>query len=51
MLAGAMDTMIDKQGRIMIPDYLRKYAGISKKQSSQDCTIVLKSGMRKMESL
>jgi len=31
MLAGAMDTMIDKQGRIMIPDYLRKYAGISKK--------------------
>jgi len=31
MLAGAMDVDIDKQGRIMLPDYLRKYAGLSKK--------------------
>ena len=31
MLAGAMDARIDKQGRIVIPDYLRKYAGMKKK--------------------
>jgi len=31
MLAGAMDVDIDKQGRIVLPDYLRKYANISKK--------------------
>ncbi len=31
MLAGAMDLQLDKQGRIIIPDYLRKYAGIKKK--------------------
>ena len=31
MLAGAMDTQIDKQGRIVVPDYLRKYAGMKKK--------------------
>jgi MraZ protein len=31
LLAGAMDVQIDKQGRIIIPDYLRKYAGIGKK--------------------
>jgi len=31
MLAGAMDCEIDKQGRIILPDYLRKYASISKK--------------------
>lgn len=31
MLAGAMDVEIDAQGRILIPDYLRKYAGLSKK--------------------
>lgn len=31
MLAGAMDADIDKQGRIMVPDYLRKFASISKK--------------------
>jgi MraZ protein len=30
MLAGAMDVEIDTQGRILIPDYLRKYAGLSK---------------------
>lgn len=30
MLAGAMDVEIDKLGRIMLPDYLRKYAGLSK---------------------
>lgn len=30
MLAGAMDLSIDKQGRIGIPEYLRKYAGFSK---------------------
>ena len=31
MLAGAMDVHVDKQGRVMLPDYLRKYAGIAKK--------------------
>lgn len=31
MLAGAMDVEIDKQGRVIVPDYLRKYAGIKKK--------------------
>ena len=31
MLAGAMDVQVDKQGRIVIPDYLRKYAGMKKK--------------------
>lgn len=30
MLAGAMDVAIDKQGRIILPDYLRAYAGIKK---------------------
>jgi len=30
MLAGAMDVEIDKQGRILIPDYLREYAGLKK---------------------
>lgn len=31
MLAGAMDVDIDKQGRIVLPEYLRKYAGMAKK--------------------
>ncbi|MBU2229473.1 division/cell wall cluster transcriptional repressor MraZ [Patescibacteria group bacterium] len=31
MFAGAMDVEIDKQGRVVIPDYLRKFATISKK--------------------
>lgn len=30
MLAGAMDCDVDKQGRIMLPDYLRKYAELGK---------------------
>ena len=30
MLAGAMDLEIDKQGRILIPDYLREYAGLKR---------------------
>lgn len=30
MLAGAKDAEFDSQGRILIPDYLRKYAGIKK---------------------
>lgn len=30
MLSGAMDVEIDKQGRILIPEYLRTYAGIEK---------------------
>lgn len=30
MLAGAMNGEIDKQGRILIPDYLRQYAGLKK---------------------
>src|SRR6185503_7926694 len=31
MLAGAFDVEIDKQGRMIIPDYLRKFAGLTKK--------------------
>lgn len=31
MLAGAMDVSLDKQGRIIIPDYLRKYVSLTKK--------------------
>lgn len=31
MLAGAMDAQVDKQGRIMVPDYLRSYAKLKKK--------------------
>lgn len=31
MLAGAMDAELDAQGRIMLPEYLRKYAGLNKK--------------------
>ncbi len=30
MLAGATDVELDGQGRILIPDYLRKYAGLKK---------------------
>lgn len=30
MLAGAMDSEVDNQGRILIPDYLRKYGGLKK---------------------
>lgn len=30
MLAGAMEVEIDKQGRIILPEYLRKYASLSK---------------------
>ena len=31
MLAGAMDVQIDSQGRINLPSYLQKYAGLKKK--------------------
>lgn len=31
MLAGAAEVDLDKQGRILIPDYLREYAGLDKK--------------------
>jgi len=31
MLAGAMEVEIDKQGRIVLPEYLRKYGGLNKK--------------------
>jgi MraZ protein len=31
MLAGAMDVDFDSQGRITLPEYLRQYAGLSKK--------------------
>jgi len=31
MLAGAMDANLDKQGRVNLPDYLRRYASIGKK--------------------
>src|SRR3989338_1450987 len=30
MLSGASDVELDSQGRILIPDYLRKYAGLGK---------------------
>ena len=30
MLAGATDVELDKQGRILIPDYLREYSGLKK---------------------
>lgn len=30
MLSGAADVELDSQGRILIPDYLRKYAGLNK---------------------
>ncbi len=30
MLAGAMDVSIDSQGRVLLPDYLREYAGIKR---------------------
>jgi len=30
MLAGAMDVDVDKQGRIVLPEYLRQFAGLSK---------------------
>lgn len=30
MLAGAMDVEVDKQGRVMVPEYLRQYAGLGK---------------------
>ncbi len=29
-LAGAVDVEVDKQGRILIPDYLKDYAGLEK---------------------
>jgi MraZ protein len=31
MLAGAMDVDIDSQGRIVLPEYLRKYASMQRK--------------------
>ncbi|RMD62263.1 transcriptional regulator MraZ [Candidatus Parcubacteria bacterium] len=31
MLSGAMDVDLDSQGRILIPDYLRRYAGLEKR--------------------
>ena len=30
MLAGAMDAVLDKQGRVVIPEYLRDYAAVQK---------------------
>ena len=30
MLAGAMDVDLDKQGRVVLPEYLRSYAGLTK---------------------
>lgn len=30
MLAGAMDVEVDTQGRVLIPEYLRKYADLKK---------------------
>ena len=31
MLAGAFDAEMDKQGRMMVPEYLRKFANLSKR--------------------
>jgi len=31
MLAGAMEVSLDKLGRIVVPDYLKEYAGLNKK--------------------
>ncbi|MFC1598936.1 division/cell wall cluster transcriptional repressor MraZ [Patescibacteria group bacterium] len=31
MLAGAMDVQLDKQGRIILPEYLRKFSSMKKK--------------------
>jgi len=31
MLAGAMDVKLDSLGRILVPDYLKKYASLNKK--------------------
>lgn len=31
MLAGAMEVSVDSQGRVILPDYLRTYAGLVKK--------------------
>lgn len=31
VLAGAMDVEMDKQGRVILPDYLREFAGIKKR--------------------
>lgn len=30
MLAGAMDVEVDKQGRVIVPEYLRGFAGLKK---------------------
>lgn len=30
MLAGAMEVTLDKLGRVLVPDYLKKYAGLNK---------------------
>jgi len=30
MLAGAMESKLDAQGRILVPDYLKRYAGLKK---------------------
>jgi len=30
MLAGAMDVEVDKQGRFILPEYLRQYAGMTR---------------------
>ncbi len=30
MLAGAMDVMLDKQGRVVLPDYLKEFASLNK---------------------
>ncbi len=30
MLAGAMEVEVDKSGRVLLPEYLRSYAGLSK---------------------
>ncbi len=31
MLAGAMEVALDKTGRIIVPEYLRRYAGLEKR--------------------
>lgn len=31
MLAGAMDVALDRQGRVILPEYLRDYAGLTRR--------------------
>ena len=47
MLAEATDAEVDKQGRVLIPNYLREYAHLKKKLLLPDFITGLKSGIQK----